>query len=293
MTDLFTGTGVALVTPFHADGTIDFQALGRVIDHCIDGGVEYLVSIGTTGESVTLDIDEQRSIIAYTAERIDGRVPLVAGFGGSDTRALVRHIRASDLTGVHGILSSGPSYNKPTQDGLFAHYMAVAEATSLPIILYNVPGRSAKNMTADTTLRLAHEVEHIVGIKEASGDMAQVMAIADGRPDGFKLISGDDLLTLPYLAVGFDGVISVIAQATPGPFSDMVRAGLTGDFATARDLHYRLMPLMDALFTENNPGGIKAALKALDLCEEHMRLPLVPVGDGNRRAVIEALRVVG
>ena len=293
MTDLFTGTGVALVTPFHADGTIDFQALGRVIDHCIDGGVEYLVSIGTTGESMTLDADEQRSIISYTAERIDGRVPLVAGFGGSDTRALVRHIRASDLTGVHGILSSGPSYNKPTQDGLFAHYMAVAEATSLPIILYNVPGRSAKNMTADTTLRLAHEVEHIVGIKEASGDMAQVMAIADGRPDGFKLISGDDLLTLPYLAVGFDGVISVIAQATPGPFSDMVRAGLTGDFATARDLHYRLMPLMDALFTENNPGGIKAALKALDLCEEHMRLPLVPVGDGNRRAVIEALRVVG
>lgn len=292
MTDLFTGTGVALVTPFHADGTIDFQALGRVIDHCIEGGVEYLVSIGTTGESVTLDADEQRSIIAYTAERIDGRVPLVAGFGGSDTRALVRHLRSADLTGVHGILSSGPSYNKPTQDGLFAHYMAVAEATSLPIILYNVPGRSAKNMTAETTLRLAHEVDHIVGIKEASGDMAQVMAIADGRPAGFKLISGDDLLTLPYLAVGFDGVISVIAQATPGHFSDMVRAGLAGDFAAARDLHYRLMPLMDALFAENNPGGIKAALKALDLCEEHMRLPLVPVGDGNRRAVIEALRGV-
>lgn len=285
------GTGVALVTPFKANGEVDYNALGKLIDHCINGGVEYLVSLGTTGESVTLDKDEKLAVLNYTIEKNNGRIPVVAGFGGNDTRALIKEIKAFHFKGVDAVLSVSPSYNKPTQDGIIEHYKAVAAECPVPVLLYNVPGRTSSNMKAETTLKLA-EVKNIIGIKEASGDFGQCMQIIKNRPKDFLVVSGDDNITLGLVAYGFDGVISVVGQAFPGSFSQMVRHAIEGDFENSRKLHYELNDITDMLFAEGNPGGVKYALEVLGICESHLRLPLVPISAALKsrlKAAIDAL----
>lgn len=274
MPHLFKGTGVALVTPFHEDGTIDFESLAKVIEHDIKGGVEYLVSLGTTGETATLNNEEKLQVLRFTAEVVNNRVPLVAGFGGNDTRELLQAIKAFDFEGYDGLLSASPYYNKPTQEGIYQHYKAVADASPVPVILYNVPGRTSSNVTAETTLRLAKDHTNIVAIKEASGNFDQVMQIIKYRPEDFLVISGDDLITLPLLACGADGVISVIANAMPTDFSQMVRLALQQNFVEARKLHYKLTDLTNLLFVEGNPGGVKATLQLLGIGTDQVRLPL-------------------
>ncbi len=286
----FRGTGVALVTPFGADGAVDHEALDRLIDHVLaDGGVDYLVSLGTTGESATLDAAEKAAVLRRTVARAAGRKPVVAGFGGNDTRAVVEAIAAQDFAGIAGILSVSPYYNKPTQEGIYRHYMAIDEAAPVPVILYNVPGRTGSNVQAATTLRLARDGRRIAAVKEASGDFGQIGAILAGRPQGFAVLSGDDALTLPQLALGIDGVISVVANAWPRMFAGMVRRALDGDYATARGAHFRLAEAMDLLFAEGNPGGVKAALAAMGLMGEHLRLPCHPVSDALRGRIAAAV----
>lgn len=278
MNKRFRGTGVALVTPFKSDGSIHWEGLERVIEHVIAGGVEFLVSLGTTGESVTLSEEEHRQILDFTIKTNGGRLPLVAGvFGGNHTAALVEKIKGFQLEGIDALLSSNPAYNKPSQEGIFQHYMALAEASPLPIIIYNVPGRTASNMTAETTLRLARSSDQFLGIKEASNDLMQIMKILEGRPEGFLVLSGDDGLTLPIIAAGGDGVISVIANTTPRPFTDMVRAALRYDMPTAQQLNNQLLDLYRLLFIEGSPSGVKAALELQGLCNRSVRLPLVPM----------------
>ena len=272
------GTGVALVTPFTKNGAIDFNGLEKVIDYSIRGGVEYVVTLGTTGESVNLDKQEKLDIMNFTIEKSAGRVPVVAGFGGNSTHQVIKDIEQFHFNGVDAILSVSPYYNKPTQGGIIEHYKAVAAAAPRPVILYNVPGRTASNMLASTTLRLA-EVENIIGMKEASGDFNQCMQIAKNKPKDFLLISGDDNITLGLLAYGLDGVISVVGQAFPKIFTEMVRQGLKGNFEEARTLHYKLNDITDMLFAEGNPGGVKYALEVLDVCESNLRLPLVSISD--------------
>jgi len=271
------GTGIALVTPFLENKAVDYAGLERLINHCINGGVEYLVTLGTTGESVVLNHKEKQDIIDFTAKIVAKRVPLLGGFGGNDTMQVIEDIKNYDTSALDGILSASPSYNKPSQEGIYQHYKAIAESTELPILLYNVPGRTSKNMEASTTLRLAKDFKNIIGIKEASGNLEQCMQIVKHRPEGFLVISGDDNLTLPMLSFGCEGVISVVGQAVPKPFSGMVRAALAGDYKLAKDLHFKCMDLTNLLFEENNPAGIKAALNAINVCEEYLRLPNVPV----------------
>jgi len=285
MSKLFTGTGVALVTPFK-NGAIDYDGLESLINHTINGGVEFLVSLGTTGESVTLTKVEQHAILDFTIKIVAGRTLIVAGFGGNDTKALIQDIKNYHFKGIDGILSASPAYNKPTQEGIYQHFMAVAEIAPCPIVLYNVPGRTASNMTAETTLRLANANDKFVGIKEASGDLAQCMQIVNGtKPAHFSVLSGDDNLTLPMLACGIDGLISVIGNAYPQGYSDMVRAGLASDFVSSRKLHYSFMNLVDLLFVDGNPAGIKYVLKQLGICEEELRLPLVPVTSITKKSI--------
>lgn len=277
MINKLRGTGIALVTPFLQDKSIDYISLEKLINHCIVGGVEYLVTLGTTGESVVLNKEEKQAVIDFTAKVIAGRVPLLAGFGGNNTMQVIADIQNYDLSKVDAILSASPSYNKPSQEGIYQHYKAISEISPLPIVLYNVPGRTSKNMEASTTLRLANDFKNIIAIKEASGNLEQCMEIAKNRPEGFLVISGDDNLTLPMMSFGCDGVISVVGQAVPKEFSGMVRAALAGDFVLASELHFKCMDLTNLLFEENNPAGIKAALKAINICEEDLRLPNVPV----------------
>lgn len=272
------GTGVALVTPFTTAGKIDFDGLEKLINHCISGGVEYLVSLGTTGESVNLDKEEKLDILQFTTEKAAGRVPVVAGFGGNSTHTVIHDIEQFHFKGIDALLSVSPYYNKPTQNGIIAHYKAVAAASPVPVILYNVPGRTSSNMLAATTLQLA-EVENIIGMKEASGDFTQCMQIAKNKPKDFLLISGDDNITLGLMAYGFDGVISVVGQAFPKIFTEMVRQCLQENFAEAKTLHYRLNDITDMLFAEGNPGGVKYALEVLGVCESNLRLPLVSISD--------------
>jgi len=272
------GSGVALVTPFKANGDVDFNGLGKLIDHCINGGIEYLVSLGTTGESATLSKEEKMEVLDYTIEYNKGRVPIVAGFGGNDTRAIIKDIEGFHFKGIDAILSVSPYYSKPTQAGIFAHYKAIADLAPRPVLLYNVPGRTSMNVSAETTIALSHE-KNIIGIKEASGNFGQCMQIVMNTPKEFLKISGDDNLTLPLLSLGFDGVISVSGQGFPKVFSQMVREGLKGELETARRLHYKLVDVTDMLFLEGNPGGIKYVLEVLGLCESHLRLPLVSISD--------------
>ncbi|MFN8278526.1 MAG: 4-hydroxy-tetrahydrodipicolinate synthase [Chitinophagales bacterium] len=283
------GTGVALVTPFQSSGEIDFPALKRLIDHCIEGGVDYLVTMGTTGESAVLDKEEKKAVIDFTLKATASRIPVVAGFGGNDTRALLRDLEQFSFEGIAAVLSVSPYYNKPTQAGIRAHYQAVAAASPRPVILYNVPGRTGSNITAETTIALAAE-KNIIGIKEASGNFSQCMQIVQGTPTEFLKISGDDNITLPLLALGFDGVISVSAQGFPERFSQMVRDGLKGDFAAARANHYPLVKVTDMLFAEGNPGGIKYVLQQRGIMEAHMRLPLVGISETLKKQIDTELR---
>lgn len=273
------GTGVALITPFRRND-IDFPALENIIEHVIAGGADFIVSLGTTGEAITLSPDEVNEVLHFTIQKAAGLVPVVAGFFGDNyTERLAQKLRSYDLTGVAAVMSSSPSYNKPTQEGIYRHFMAVAEASPLPIIIYNVPGRTAANMTAETTLRLAHAGEIFMAVKEASGVMAQSMKILRDKPAHFQLWSGDDVLTLPLIACGATGVISVIANAWPAEFSGMVRAARSGDWQEARRLNDLLLDIHPHLYAEGNPGGIKAVMEILGLCSKEVRLPLAPVSD--------------
>ncbi|MDX2133269.1 MAG: 4-hydroxy-tetrahydrodipicolinate synthase [Saprospiraceae bacterium] len=288
------GTGVALVTPFN-NGKIDFAGLERIIEHVIDGGVEFLVSLGTTGESVTLSDDEHRQILDFTIKVNHGRLPLVAGvFGGNNTAALVDKARRFNFDGIDALLSSNPSYNKPSQEGIFQHYMEFAEASPRPIIIYNVPSRTASNVSAETTVRLARASDKFIGVKEASDDIYQVMKIIRGKPDDFLVLSGDDFFTLPLIACGGDGVISVIANTTPRPFTDMVRAALQQDLKAARTLNDTLLEFYKLLFIEGNPSGVKAALELQGLCSRDVRLPLAPMSEqGVNLVMTELEKIIG
>lgn len=282
------GMGVALVTPFKADKTIDFDAFGRILDYQISNGVDYLVVLGTTSENPTLEPDEKEQIKKFVAEKVDGRVPLVLGVGGNNTAAVVRELRNTDFSAFSAVLSVVPYYNKPSQEGIYQHYAAVAQASPLPVILYNVPGRTGVNMSPETTLRLAADFPNIVGIKEASGNMVQVDEIIKHKPDDFMVISGDDAVTYPLITMGAVGVISVIGNAFPREFSRMVRLALAGDYATARTIHHRFTDLFGLLFVDGNPAGVKCVLNAMGFCENELRLPLVPT----RITTLEKIRQV-
>ncbi len=279
------GTGVALITPFTSDNRVDFIALGKLIDKMISAGVEYLITLGTTGETPTLDKSEKLDIVNYTFEKTNGRVPVVVGIGGNNTAELIHDLHHFPLDKAIAVLSASPNYNKPSQEGIFQHYKALAEASSKPIILYNVPGRTGRNMTAATTLRLAHEVPNIAGMKEAGGDMGQCMQILRDRPDNFLLVSGDDALALPQLACGMDGVISVAANAFPAEFSSMVRLCLKSDFIAAKKINDTLLDAYDLMFAENNPAGVKAFMTEQGLIENYLRLPVVPLSEGLHQKV--------
>lgn len=273
----FKGTGVALVTPYKK-GKIDFEALERVIEHVINGGVNFIVSLGSTGESVMLTTAECKEVFKFTLQKVNERMPVVAGlFGANSTLHLMERLRNYELEGFSAIMSSSPSYVKPTQEGIFQHYMTLEAASPLPIIIYNVPGRTASNVTADTTLRLARASKKFIAVKEASGQMDQIVSIIKHKPDDFLVLSGDDTITLPILACGGNGVISVIANALPEQFSSMVRSALNGDFETARRLNLDLHDIHPLLYVDGNPAGIKAALKIMGLCSDEVRSPLVPV----------------
>jgi len=288
----FRGTGVALVTPFK-NGGIDWEDLEKVIEHVVGGGVEFLVSLGTTGESVTLSEEEHRQILDFTIKINRGRIPLVAGvFGGNNTAELEKKISNFNFDGIDALLSSNPAYNKPGQEGIFQHYMALAEVSPKPIIIYNVPSRTASNMNAETTLRLANASDKFLGIKEASDDIYQVMKIIKGKPKNFLVLSGDDFITLPLIAAGGDGVISVIANTTPRPFTDMVRAALRQDMPTAQQLNLKLLELYKLLFIEGNPVGVKAALELQGLCSREVRLPLVPMTEQGVHLIMAELEKV-
>jgi 4-hydroxy-tetrahydrodipicolinate synthase len=278
--DTLQGTGVALVTPFTTDLQIDYNALGKLIDFVIDGGVNYLVSLGTTGETPTITKKEKISIIEFTYEKVNERVPVVVGIGGNNTQELINDLRSFPLDHAFAVLSASPYYSKPSQEGLYFHYKALADACSKPIILYNVPGRTGRNMTAATTIKLAREVENIAGIKEASGDMAQCMQILRDKPDDFLVVSGDDALALPQMSCGMEGVISVAANALPRDFSTMVRLCLKGDYKAAKKVNDKLIDAYDLMFAENNPAGVKAFLSELGVIENITRLPVVPLSEG-------------
>jgi len=278
----FKGTGVAIVTPFKDNGTIDYESLTKVIDHVIKGGVDYVVALGSTGEAITCDAAECRKILDHCIKHIDGRVPLVAGhFGYNSTKTVVDKIKDYNFDGIDAILSSSPAYNKPGQEGIYQHFMAIGEVSPRPVILYNVPGRTASNMHAETTLRLAESCDRFLGIKEASGNLSQAMQISKHRSSSeFLLISGDDELTLGMMAGGGDGAISVIANAYPKIFSEMVNFAMVGDYDLSRERHFELLDIHPHLYVEGNPVGIKGLMELLGICRRDVRLPLVQSSEG-------------
>lgn len=288
----FKGSGVAIVTPFKNDTSIDFSALGRVVEHVIGGGINYIVVLGTTGESVTLTKDEKKAVISYVIEAVNGRVPIVAGIGGNNTQEVINTIRHTDFTGIDGILSVAPYYNKPTQRGLFQHFKSIANCSPVPVIMYNVPGRTGCNLTADTCIELAKECENIAGVKEASGDLSQIMKIIRGKPESFNVISGDDMLTLPVIAAGGAGVISVLANAFPAATAELVSNALKSNYKTAREIQLKYLEMIELLFTEGNPAGVKAMLAILNKCQNILRLPLVPVGRSTLTRIQKAVEEV-
>ena len=272
--DQLRGTGVAIITPFKVNESVDFEALGKLIDFIIDNGVFYVVTLGTTGETPTLDRQERLDIIDFTYDKINGRVPVVVGIGGNNTKEVVKDVQNYPLEKAVAVLSTCPYYNKPSQEGIFQHYKAIAEASPKPVILYNVPGRSGRNIEAATTLKLAHEVANVAGIKEAGNNISQCIQILKDRPADFLVVSGDDDLVLPELACGIDGVISVAANCFPKEFSAMVNAGLAQDFILAKKLNDPLIEAYQLLFTENNPAGVKAFLYELGIIQNVLRLPV-------------------
>jgi 4-hydroxy-tetrahydrodipicolinate synthase len=275
--DLLKGTGVAMVTPFKADMSVDYEALETLINFVIDGGVQYLVSLGSTGETATLSKEEQLAVFSFTFEKVQNRLPVVVGIGGNNTEEVLADMEAYPLEKAVAILSASPYYNKPSQEGIYQHYKAMANATTKPIILYNVPGRTGSNITPATAIRLASDFDNISGMKEASGDVAQCMRLLKEKPRDFFVASGDDLLSLPLIACGMDGVISVAANCFPKDFSNMVTAALNNNYHEARILHYNLIEGFDLLFAENNPAGVKAFLSEMGFITNYLRLPLVPL----------------
>ena len=284
----FKGLGVAMVTPFGADGAVDYAGLNNLVNHLVNAGTEYLVVMGTTGESVTLSKEEKQDVLDFIKEHAKGKSKIVYGCGGNDTAVIAKEM--AKVKGVDGILSVSPAYNKPSQAGIYAHYEAVVQETDLPIILYNVPGRTASNMLPDTTLKLASDFKNVVAIKEASGNLEQIADIILNKPDGFEVISGDDGLTLPILALGGIGVISVVGNAFPAEFRAMMAASEAGDYNTARQKHYQLHRLIQLLFKEGNPGGIKATLKHLGIYDGGVRLPLMPATTGLSDELLACLK---
>ena len=275
MNTKFHGTGVALVTPFNIGGTVDYQGLKSLINFLVDGGIDYLVSLGTTGETATLSKDEKKKVWEFTAEINNGRLPLVAGIGGNDTRVIGEQIKNFENNKYSAVLSVSPYYSKPTQEGIYQHYKYLSELSELPILLYNVPSRTGSNMSSETTCRLAYDCKNIIGTKEASGSFDQFNQIMRDKPDNFLLISGDDPIALPMMAIGAVGVISVIGNALPKQLSDMIKLCLKGDYAAALPAHLSLLEITRLMFSEGNPAGVKAALKQLGICDDVVRLPLV------------------
>ena len=272
----FKGLGIALVTPFKSDGSIDYEALVRLVEYQIKNGVDFLCIMGTTAETPCLSAEEKAELKSFFIERVAGRVPLLMGCGGNNTAAIVKELKEGDWRGIDGILSVCPYYNKPSQEGMYQHYKAIAEASPVPVVLYNVPGRTGVNMSAETTLRLARDFENIVAIKEASGNITQMDDIIKNKPNNFDVISGDDGITFPLITLGAVGVISVIGNALPAEFSRMVRMALNGDYEYARVIHHKFTELFKLLFVEGNPAGVKAMLHAMGMIENQLRLPLVP-----------------
>lgn len=283
----FYGTGVAMVTPFQEDGQVDYDGLKNLIEHLIDGGVEYLVSLGTTGESATLSEAERKQVWAFTAEVVNKRVGLVAGIGGNNTHEVVEQVKSFNTAGYDAILSSSPHYNKPTQEGIYQHYKAIAQNAKLPVILYNVPSRTGSIISAATTVRLASDFKNIIGIKEASGNFDLFNQLMRDKPEGFLFISGDDPVTLPMMALGAVGVISVIGNALPRQLSDMVRLLLNNDYKGAHAAHYSLIEFTRLMFADGSPAGVKTALKELGICGDTLRLPLVQVGNETAEAIVK------
>jgi 4-hydroxy-tetrahydrodipicolinate synthase len=294
--DILRGTGVALVTPFKANGSVDFDSLQKLINFVIEGGVQYVVALGTTGETPTLTKEEKLDVVQTTFTTVADRVPVVIGIGGNNTQEVLKDLEAFPIEKATAILSASPYYNKPSQEGIYQHYRAMAMATNRPILLYNVPGRTGSNIAPETVVRLANDFENIDGIKEASGNMAQCMQLLRDTPQDFMVVSGDDNLTLPQIACGMDGVISVAANCFPKDFAAMVNAALDSDFVTARSLNNKLLAGYDLLFAENNPAGVKAFLAELGIIENYLRLPLVPLSDRIHEQVkeyLESLRQIG
>ena len=271
----FHGTGVALVTPFNTDGSVDYQGLKKLINHLVDGGIDYLVSLGTTGETATLSKDEKKKVWEFTAEINNGRLPLVAGIGGNDTYDVAENIKTFENNKYSAVLSVSPYYSKPTQEGIYQHYKYLSEISEFPIILYNVPGRTGSNMSPETTCRLAHDFKNIIATKEASGSFEQFNSIMRDKPADFLLISGDDPIALPMISIGAVGVISVIGNALPKQLSDMVSLCLKGNYAEALPAHLSLLGITKLMFAEGNPAGVKSVLKTLNICDDVVRLPLV------------------
>ena len=284
------GMGVALITPFKEDESVDYEALGRLVDYQVQNGTDYLVVLGTTAETPTLTEEEKRNIIDLVVSHVRGRIPIVLGVGGNCTRNVVEQLKNGDFTGIDAILSVVPYYNKPSQEGIYQHYKAIANATKLPIILYNVPGRIGVNMTAETTLRIAREFENVVAVKEASGNITQMDDIIKNKPDRFNVISGDDGITFPLVTLGAIGVISVIGNAFPREFSRMVRLALAGDYDSARTIHHSFTELFSLLFVDGNPAGAKSMLSMMGFIENKLRLPLVPTRIVTYEKIREVLR---
>jgi len=286
----FIGTGVALVTPFKEDKSVDFEALEKLVNYQIDNGINYLVVLGTTGEPATLTKDEKEAVKQKIIEVNNGRLPLVLGIGGNNTMAVVEEIKTTDLTAFDGILSVSPYYNKPTQEGMYQHFKLVTEASPVPVILYNVPGRTAKNMEPETILRLAKDFKNVVAVKEAAGDMVQALQLIQNKPEDFLIISGDDMIALPMTLAGGSGVISVIGEGLPKEFSEMIQLGLAGKAKEAYKLHYKVMDSIDYIFEEGNPAGIKSMLNEFKITSKEVRLPLMPVSETLEKKIQDFLK---
>ena len=289
----FIGTGVAIVTPFRKDDSIDFNSLANLVEHLISNKTDYIVVLGTTGESPTLTKDEKKAIVNFVIEAVDKRVPVVVGLGGYSTQDVIDKIKKVEFEGIDAILSVAPYYNKPNQKGLYAHYQAIVSSCPVPVIIYNVPGRTGCNITAETTLRLAHDSnKQFIGIKEASGNFSQIMKIIQDKPSNFLVISGDDAITLPLISIGASGVISVVANAFPKEFSNMVHKALELKYNEARVIHYKLLEIIENLFIEGSPAGIKAALNILGLVQNQVRMPLTPVSRTTYNKLSELIRAL-
>jgi len=292
MKNNFRGAGVALITPFKADLTIDFEGLGKIVDSQLENQIDYLVVLGTTAETATLNSTEKQQIVDFICKQVNGKIPIVVGIGGNNTQEVIETTAQMDLSKADAILSVVPYYSKPTQEGIFQHYMAIVKASPLPVILYNVPGRTGVNMSAETTLRIAHASDKIIATKEASGNISEITKILRDMPAGFSVISGDDSLVVPMIAIGAEGVISVAANVVPKVIADLTHFALKGNFKEAAPLHLHLQKICDALFVDGNPAGAKAALHSIGIIENVLRLPLVPVSTSTYQILADEMKVL-